>query len=106
LYGEELQEGNGVNKNYYQHNYIWFKNIKQMKNLSLQTQGVKGGQTKIKNNNGYIMVNCEEHRITFDNFTGSGEYYKQRENPLIEIVEKGEVKFSGNLIELIERLKS
>lgn len=73
--------------------------------LRLETQGVKGGNTKTVEQNGYIMVNCEEHRITFDNFIGQGATYKQRENPLIEIIENGKVKFSGNLIELIERLK-
>ena len=76
-----------------------------MKDLSIQTQGVKGGNTKSVEKNGYVMVNCEQHRITFDNFKGFGENYKPRENPLIEIIENGEVKFAGNFSELIERLK-
>lgn len=76
-----------------------------MKDLRIETQGVKGGNTRVVEKNGYVMVNCEEHRITFDNFKGRGETYKQRENPLVEIIENGVVKFSGNLSELIDRIK-
>jgi hypothetical protein len=76
------------------------------KDLRLETQGVTGGNTKTVEKNGFVMVNCEEHRVTFDNFQGRGETYRQRENPLIEIIESGVVLFSGNFSELIYRLKN
>lgn len=76
-----------------------------MKKLFLETQGVEGGDTKVQNANGFILVECEQQKITFDNFTGKGESYKPRENPLIEIIDKGTVLFSGGFNELLERIK-
>lgn len=75
------------------------------KNLYLEVQGIKGGNTKTTEKTGFVLVGCEEHNIQFDNFKGKGDTYKQRENPLITIVANGETKFTGNFCELIERLK-
>jgi hypothetical protein len=75
-------------------------------NIHLETQGIKGGKTKTENV-GYIMA-CLRHdqdRITIDDFEGFGKSYKQRELQRIEIIQNGEVLFSGDKYELFEILK-
>ena len=51
-----------------------------MKNLTITTQGVKGGNTKTQNI-GYVSAKLrhEEDKITIDNYEGSGTTYKERE---------------------------
>jgi hypothetical protein len=76
-------------------------------NIKIETQGVKGGNTKIINV-GYALI-CLKHeqdRITIDDFEGTGTNYKQRETQLIEIIENGKVLFSGSKYELFELLKT
>jgi len=78
-----------------------------MENIQLETQGIKGGKTKAQKV-GFVLV-ClrhEQDRITIDDFDGYGHDYKQRELQLIEIIENGEVLFSGDKYELFEILKS
>ena len=78
-----------------------------MKNIHLETQGVKGGKTQTKEV-GFLIV-ClrhEQDRISIDDFIGSGETYKQREIQRIEIIENGKVLFTGNKYELFEILKN
>lgn len=76
------------------------------KNILVQTQGVKGGDTKTSNV-GYILVELrhEQDRITIDDFEGYGLTYKQRESQKIEIIENGNVLFSGDKHELFKILK-
>jgi hypothetical protein len=77
-----------------------------MENIHLETQGVKGSNTKAQKV-GYAMV-CLRHnldRITIDDFEGHGDSYKQREQQHIEIIENGKVLFSGTKYELFEILK-
>ncbi len=77
-----------------------------MENIKIETQGVKGGNTK-SINAGYAIV-ClrhEQDRITIDDFEGQGTTYKQRETQLIEIIENGKLLFSGSKYELFEILK-
>lgn len=77
-----------------------------MENITITTQGVKGGNTKTQYV-GYVL--CElrhnQDRITIDDFEGQGSNYKQREKQLIEIIENGKVLFSGSKYELFEILK-
>lgn len=76
-------------------------------NIYVQTQGVKGGNTKGEKV-GYCLVTLrhEQDRITIDDFEGFGNDYKQRELQQIEIIQNGKVLFSGNKYELFEILKS
>lgn len=77
-----------------------------MENIHLETQGVKGGNTKAQKV-GYVIA-CLRHnqdRITIDDFEGHGDSYKQREQQHIEIIENGKVLFSGTKYELFEILK-
>ena len=77
-----------------------------MKNINLETQGVKGGKTQTKQV-GYVVVGLrhESDLITVDDFEGSGDSYKQRELQRIEIIENGKLLFSGNKYELFDILK-
>lgn len=77
-----------------------------MKNIWIETQGVRGGNTKTQNV-GYAIL-CLRHdqdRITVDDFEGSGDSYKQREQQRIEVIENGKVLFSGSKQELFDILK-
>ena len=78
-----------------------------MKNITITTQGIKGGKTKTANV-GYALIELrhEQDRITIDDFTGTGQRYKQRELQHIEIINNGKVIFSGNKFELFEILKN
>ena len=74
--------------------------------IHLETQGVRGGNTKTQKV-GYVIA-CLRHdqdRITIDDFEGRGDTYKQRESQHIEIVQNGEVLFSGTKYELFDILK-
>ena len=54
-----------------------------MKRLNIETQGIKGGNTK-NTKIGYGMININEVKIiSVDNFKGYGENYIQREEPII-----------------------
>lgn len=78
-----------------------------MNNIHIETQGVKGGNTKVSQV-GYVIA-CLRHqqdRITIDDFEGFGKDYKQREMQLIEIIQNGKVLFSGDKYQLFEILKS
>lgn len=77
-----------------------------MNNISITTQGVKGGETKGRNV-GYLLacLRHEQDRIIIDDFEGQGDSYKQRELQNIEIIENGKLLFSGNKYELFEILK-
>lgn len=75
-------------------------------NIHIETQGVKGGNTKTSNV-GYLIA-CLRHdqdRITIDDFEGQGKNYKQRELQRIEIIQNGKVLFSGDKYELFKLLK-
>lgn len=77
-----------------------------MNNIHLETQGIKGGNTKTSKV-GYALI-CLRHpadRIIVDDYEGAGERYKQREQQLIEIIENGKLLFSGTKQELFEILK-
>lgn len=77
-----------------------------MKNIWIETQGVKGGKTQTKEV-GFVIacLRHEQDRITIDDFEGFGDNYKQRELQLIEIIENGKVLFSGSKYELFDILK-
>lgn len=78
-----------------------------MKNIWIETKGVKGGKTQSKEV-GY-MIAClrnNEDRITIDDFEGQGTTYKQREQQKIEIIHNGEVLFSGSKYDLFELLNN
>ncbi|MFK5981496.1 MAG: hypothetical protein QM499_01180 [Flavobacteriaceae bacterium] len=75
-----------------------------MKTLNINTQGVKGGQTK-SFNIGYLLATFENQRISIDNFEGTGNSYKPRKEPLIQIIEDGKNLFEGTFEELKNKLK-
>ena len=78
-----------------------------MENIMLETQGVKGGKTEVKNV-GYVIA-CLRHNkdmIVIDDFEGYGDSYKQRELQHIEIIHNGKILFSGNKYELFDILKA
>jgi hypothetical protein len=77
-----------------------------MENISITTQGVKGGETKTQKV-GYLLA-CLRHeadRIIIDDYEGAGNNYKQRELQNIEIIQNGKVLFSGDKYQLFEILK-
>lgn len=77
-----------------------------MKTLSAFTQGVKGGRTKGQNH-GYIAVRIGSDKIfSVDNFNGSGQDYKQRDEPVICVydVEGFDCIFEGTREQLINKL--
>jgi len=75
-------------------------------NISLTTQGIRGGETKSQKA-GFVLIELrqDQDRITVDDFEGRGETYKQREMLKIEIIQNGDVLFSGSKYELFEILK-
>ena len=81
--------------------------IEGMADLSIQTQGVKGGNTQSKKA-GYMLACFEDEsqRISIDNFEGRGETYKEREAPLIEVIDNGATIFSGTFAELKAKLNA
>jgi hypothetical protein len=78
-----------------------------MNHIKITTQGTRGGNTKC-NNAGYALIQLrhEQDRITIDDFEGTGETYKQREQQLIEIVHNGKILFSGTKWELFYILEN
>lgn len=76
-----------------------------MKRLSVEIQGVKGGNTKTQKI-GYGMINVNEEKvISVDNFSGSGDTYQQRENPIICIFDDtNECIFEGTHQQLVNLL--
>jgi hypothetical protein len=78
-----------------------------MENIHLETQGIKGGNTKTQKV-GYVVIGLRSLTdiITVDDFEGQGESYKQRKEQKIEIVENGKLLFSGNKKELFDILKN
>jgi hypothetical protein len=75
-----------------------------MKNLFLETRGIKGGNPKTTEKNGSVLAVFGNQRIYIDNFEGRGDSYKQRETLLIEITEEGKLLFSGTFEELKSKL--
>ena len=75
-------------------------------NITITTQGVKGGNTKT-NKVGYALIELrhDQDRITIDDFEGQGDSYRQRELQRIEIIQNGKVLFSGSKYELFDILK-
>ena len=75
-------------------------------NITITTQGVKGGNTKT-NKAGYALIELrhDQDRITIDDFEGQGDSYRQRELQHIEIIQNGKVLFSGSKYELFDILK-
>jgi len=78
-----------------------------MNNLEFTTQGIKGGKHSKPQKSGFMVVNLRHNLdfITFDDFSGSGETYQQRELTLIEVYENDKLLFSGDKYELFEILK-
>ncbi len=78
-----------------------------MSNLSLKTQGIRGGAPQYKEKVGSIttFLRHSEDRIVIDDFSGSGNTYKKREQSLIEIYDNGKLLFTGTKQELFEILK-
>ena len=77
-----------------------------MANLSIKTQGVRGGEPKFQENiAASTLFLHSEDRISVDVFEGQGNSYKRREREVIEIYENGKLLFSGNRYELFDILK-
>lgn len=75
-------------------------------NITITTQGVKGRNTKtIVVGYALLELRHDQDRIIVDDFEGLGDNYKQRELQKIEIIQNGEVLFSGDKYELFEILK-
>ena len=71
------------------------------KNLSLYTQGIKGGHT------GYANICLDSEKIiSVDNFKGHSDNYTQRENPVICIFDGEDVVFEGTHEQLIKKLNN
>jgi len=77
-----------------------------MKTISLETQGVKGGQTKKTSSLGSTatFLRHEQDYILIDDFEGFGKDYKQRELTEITIVKNGKILFQGDKYQLFEKL--
>ena len=77
-----------------------------MENLTITTQGIKGGNTQTLNK-GYALIELRhtQDRIIIDDFEGQGDSYKKRELSIITIIQNGNVLFKGNKFELFEKLK-
>ena len=77
-----------------------------MKRLSIEVQGVKGGNTKTQKI-GYGMININEVKImSVDNFKGYGADYVQREEPIICIFgeDRNDCIFEGTHQQLVNLL--
>jgi hypothetical protein len=76
-----------------------------MKRLSTTTQGIKGGNTKTTTI-GYAMICMDgDKAISIDNYSGHGEFFRQRVNPVICIFESQNCIFEGTHEQLISKLK-
>lgn len=78
-----------------------------MDNIKYSSQGIKGYKPSPQKTVGYICVDLrhKDDYISVDDFTGYGANYQQREMTQIEIVQNGEVLFSGDKYELFAILK-
>lgn len=78
-----------------------------MNNITITTQGVKGGNTKTQYV-GYLLAELrhDHDRIIIDDFEGNGDTYKKREQQNIQIIQNGETLFNGTKYELFEILKN
>jgi hypothetical protein len=76
-----------------------------MSNLTLITQGVKGGKIKTSTQGKCIIeLGCVNDTIEVDNYEGAGSTYSKREQTEITITENGEVLFKGTKSELFSIL--
>lgn len=76
-----------------------------MKTLSIYTNGVKGTGVK-EQKLGYVSAYSGNDKImSIDNYSGAGESYKQRENPVICIFDGMDCIFEGTHEQLINKLK-
>jgi hypothetical protein len=79
-----------------------------MAQLSIKTQGVKGANSVLKTNIGYVTTFIDDNdndRIVIDAFEGSGNTYKRRTTELIEVYKDGTLFFTGSFVELCEILQ-
>lgn len=78
-----------------------------MRNISIETQGVKGGKTTKSSPLGSVQtfLRHEQDFIFIDDFQGFGQTYKQRELTRITIVRNGDVLFCGDKYELFKILE-
>jgi hypothetical protein len=73
--------------------------------IYLETQGIKGGNTKTQKV-GYVFIQPSENlAISVDAFEGAGHNYKPRKEKLIIISTETENIFEGTIDELILKLK-
>lgn len=79
-----------------------------MNNISLKTQGIRGGAATYKEKVGYVTTFLKhlEDRIVIDDFEGFGNTYKQRELTNIEVYNNGKLLFSGDKYELFNILEN
>jgi len=77
-----------------------------MSNISVKTQGVKGGNPQYKEKVGYVntFLRHSEDYILVDDFEGFGNSYRKRELTNIQIVQNGATLFEGNKYELFKIL--
>lgn len=80
-----------------------------MKDLTIATQGVKGGLQKTSKQGRVSVFNGNAELIVVDNFYGSGNNYQQREEPHITIFDgfnppNEVVMFEGTWSQLVDLL--
>lgn len=75
-----------------------------MKKLTTLTEGVRGGARK-NSTVGYLAAWSDNQKmLSVDNFHGSGNDYKQREEPIIYIFDGDNCIFEGTYKQLIEKI--
>lgn len=83
---------------------------KMKSEITVRTQGVKGGDAKFENK-GCVTVYATDRGqtrndlvIDIDSFKGAGKDYERRENTLIKITFEGNDAFEGTIQQLIHKL--
>jgi hypothetical protein len=76
-----------------------------MKDIYIQTQGIKGGNVNSKTVGYVYIAENDNNFISIDAFTGAGDTYKHRDEKHIIIASDGVNVFEGTFNELINLLK-
>jgi hypothetical protein len=75
-----------------------------MKTLSTIQQGITGGGSKMYKIGYVAMFTGNDKTISIDNFSGRGEEYKQRDQPIVCIFDGQNCIFEGTHEQLIQKL--
>ena len=82
-----------------------------MSELLVRKQGIRGGNWSARDKQGaidigYGVLGDLDKEILIDNYTGSGNTYTKREDPLVNLFDNGVCIYAGTLSHLFNTMKN